>query len=106
MIMQRFSRLTAHRRTASYTVNSHTLSAARTTQQTQGRQWKKWSAVLLYVVIVTAGASIAPADKNGESLALQGHAKRYMRINEYLFHGTQKTTAIAQHTTDGHHRPV
>lgn len=106
MIMQRFSRLTAHRHTASFTVNRHTISATRTTQQIHGWQWKKWSAVLLCAVIVATGASIAPAGESGESLALQGHAKRYMRINEYLFHGTQKTTAIAQHTSDGHSHQV
>lgn len=95
MIMQRFTRLTAHRQTASHTVNRHTTSVVRISNHNQGWQWKKWSAALLCAVVVTAGASSAPASKNGESLALQGHAKRYMRINEYLFHGTQKTTAIA-----------
>lgn len=35
-----------------------------------------------------------------QDFAGQGHAKRYLRINEYLFHGVQKTTAIALHSAE------
>lgn len=91
--MLRFSRLTAYRQTA----NVHT-NPEGTLHQNRQRRQRKWSAVLFCAVIAAAAsASTAPgpALSQEESLVLQGHAKRYMRINEYLFHGTQKTTAVA-----------
>lgn len=59
--------------------------------------------MLLGAVVVAASASVPLASNNAEdSMAAQGHAKRYMRINEYLFHGTQKTTAVAQRAESDH----
>lgn len=95
MIMQRFSRLTAHRHTTSIRKTTDTTG---TPHQNRKRGQRKWSAALLGAMIAAAWVPAAPAGHKGaDSVALQGHAKRYMRINEYLFHGTQKTTAIAQH---------
>jgi len=65
------------------------------------RSWVKLTALTLCTVLTASGAAVAgfmnAADK---SVAVQGHAKRYMRINEYLFHGTQKGTAIAAQVQD------
>jgi hypothetical protein len=103
MIMQRFSRLTAHRHT---TIVRNTINTPGT-HQNRKREQRKWSAALLGAVMAVASMSVSPAsDNSGDSLALQGHAKRYMRINEYLFHGTQKTTAIAQRIAGDHRHRV
>jgi|SRR5690606_37624628 len=104
--MQRFSRLTAHRHTARVRAITNTNTTG-TIHQHQKRGPRRWSAVLLGAVIAVASASASPVgDSDGESLAVQGHAKRYMRINEYLFHGTQKTTAIAQRIDSAHRHQV
>jgi hypothetical protein len=56
----------------------------------------------LCAALTASGAGVAfPCGKTaGKNVAIQGHAKRYMRINEYLFHGTQKGTAIAARVED------
>lgn len=54
------------------------------------------TALMVAVATTIAVQRHAPS----ESIAAQGHAKRYLRINEYLFHGVQKKTAIAFHSAE------
>jgi|GEM_PF-4703166 len=53
------------------------------------------AAFLLGLPLVFPIYEIQPAKTQWSAL---GHAKRYLRINEYLFNGTQKVTAIAWQT--------
>lgn len=54
----------------------------------------------LCAALTTSGAVVAGSGDTANDVAIQGHAKRYMRINEYLFHGTQKGTAIVSRVED------
>lgn len=53
------------------------------------------SAILLLGLLMLAPSAKQPADLQWSGL---GHGKRYLRINEYLFNGVQKVTAIAWQT--------
>lgn len=82
-------------------------SASVTTSQRDDidRKSKKIKKSLLGVLLLGAMAATIPAKRgelavDSEGLAGQGHAKRYLRMNEYLFHGTQKATAIAMHSAE------
>ncbi|MCR6652919.1 MAG: hypothetical protein NVV73_16160 [Cellvibrionaceae bacterium] len=90
--MQRYTRPSVLRRPLNFTRTSTTRV---TPQNAQRLNWKAAAlCATLAVTSVTAGSGRESALKE-DGMAAQGHAKRYMRINEYLFHGTQKGTAIA-----------
>ena len=58
-------------------------------------------AVLLGATLVGAHGD---ADTTDPELSRSGFGKRYLRINEYLFNGTQKVTAIAWQTIESGNR--
>lgn len=58
------------------------------------------SLTLCAALTAAGGVALSGGKATGKNVAVQGHAKRYMRINEYLFHGTQKGTAIAARVQD------
>lgn len=111
MMMQRFSRLIAPGRISRSRAATH---SQRAIQQRQKGGHSRWLAALFGAVVAVASVSASPVNSNSDtslgnsdtSLAVQGHAKRYMRINEYLFNGTQKTTAVAQRTESAHRHHV
>ncbi len=93
--MQRCSRPTAFRPQISPIVSNPISAKAK-------RSWGKLMSLTLCVALTASGAGVALSGgkTTGKNVAVQGHAKRYMRINEYLFHGTQKGTAIAARFED------
>jgi hypothetical protein len=97
-IMQRFTQPSI-RRNASTTTNK-TQATVPAVQALRLR----WVAVALSATFAVMGVLVAMTGREAlptdDSMAVQGHAKRYMRINEYLFNGTQKGTAIAQRSED------
>jgi len=104
MKMQRFTRLPTRRQTDRST-NHNSMTAEMLAPRAKGRR------VALVICALMAAVLAAPASLNGdageaEKVALQGHAKRYLRINEYLFHGTQKTTAVALQGADSNRHTV
>jgi hypothetical protein len=65
----------------------------RATQSLHRRRIGWCGALALWVLTAVATLGAQNVESGWAGL---GHGKRYMRINEYLFNGTQKVTAIAR----------